>query len=46
MKTFNHCDENFLSLDSAQKTCLLCMAEKVFLQMGKMTFFFSTQISH
>ena len=35
MKTFNHCDENFLSLDSIQKTSLLQMAEKAFSQMGK-----------
>jgi|GEM_PF-4080245 hypothetical protein len=35
MKTFNHCDENFLSFDSVQKTSLLRMAEKAFFQMGK-----------
>ena len=32
MKTFNHCDENFLSFDSVQKTSHLRMAEKTFLQ--------------
>ena len=35
MKTFNHCDENFLSFDSVQKTSLLCMVEKAFIQMEK-----------
>ena len=35
MKTFNHCDENFLSFDSVRKTSLLGMKEKAFLQMGK-----------
>jgi hypothetical protein len=35
MKTFNHCDENLLSFDSAQKKSLLRMVEKAYPQMGK-----------